>query len=253
MAPTDTRRRILDAALTCFLQDGYEQTTTARVRERSGVSNGALFHHFPSKEAIAGALYVDAIGSFQEGLWQLLDNRPRSLRSALRATIEHQLRWTEEHPDLARFVYMRGHLDWDSPAGAAVVTRNRELAAAFREWMAPLRDRGAIRPMSMLLVSAIVSGPAHSLAQRWLAGMLDASLAGFVDELTDAAWAALRGKPLPARAPAPPLAQGGRVTLELVSEDGRVLAQGHASATLVPVEPHQPEAREPRYTKGTRS
>ena len=65
MASTETRRRILDAALACFLASGYEQTTIARIRERSGTSNGALFHYFPSKEAIAEALYTGAIASFQ--------------------------------------------------------------------------------------------------------------------------------------------------------------------------------------------
>ena len=79
-----TRARILDAALTSFLEAGYEQTTVALIRERSGVSNGALFHHFPTKEAIADALYVEAIASFQDELWQLLARRPRSLRAAQR-------------------------------------------------------------------------------------------------------------------------------------------------------------------------
>src|SRR5689334_4062314 len=98
----------MDAALACFLHDGYERTTIATILERSGVSNGALFHHFPSKDAIADAIYLDAIASFQEGLWALIDRRPRSLRAAVRGAIAHQLTWTEEHPDLARFVYVRG-------------------------------------------------------------------------------------------------------------------------------------------------
>ena len=68
MTITDTRRRVLDVALECFLADGYEQTTIARIRKLSGTSNGALFHHFASKEAIADALYVEAIASFQAGL-----------------------------------------------------------------------------------------------------------------------------------------------------------------------------------------
>jgi Bacterial regulatory proteins, tetR family len=63
----DTRSRILDAALACFVKAGYAQTTIERIRERSGASNGALFHHFPTKEAIAAALYADAIASFQHG------------------------------------------------------------------------------------------------------------------------------------------------------------------------------------------
>ena len=68
--------RILQAALACFVERGYEQTTVARVRERSGVSNGALFHHFPTKEAIADALYVEAMASYQQGLWELLAPAP---------------------------------------------------------------------------------------------------------------------------------------------------------------------------------
>jgi AcrR family transcriptional regulator len=177
VALTGTRRRILDAALKRFLEDGYEQTTIARIRDDSGVSNGALFHHFPAKEAIADALYVETMASFQEGLWELLRGRPRSLRAAVRGTIGHQLTWVEQHAELARFVYMRGHLDWDSPANVELSALNRDIGAAFGEWMRPLVDSGEIRPASMLVVSALVNGPAHAVARRWLAGHLDCRLA----------------------------------------------------------------------------
>jgi len=242
MAPTDTRRRVMAAALCCFLEEGYERTTIARIRVRSGVSNGALFHHFRSKEAIADALYIDAITSFQDGLWELLGKRPRSLRAAVWGTIDHQLRWTERNPDLARFVYMRGHLDWESPAGSILVARNRDLAAAFREWLTPLMQSGEVRPMSMLVITAIVSGPAHSIAQRWLAGQLGRKPTELVDELADAAAAGLRGRPAPVPGSGPGRAargvpaRVGRMTIELVSEDGGVLAHGEATAPLVPAE-----------------
>jgi AcrR family transcriptional regulator len=237
MAPTDTRRRIMDVALACFLADGYEQTTIAAIRKRSGTSNGALFHHFRSKEAIAGALHVQAIASFQQGLWDLVSHKPGSLREAVRAVLEHQLTWTERNADLARFIYARGHLDWDTAAGAELAARNRDLAAAFRTWMAPLVASGEIRPRPMLLTTAIVSGPAHSIAQRWLAGHLDRPLTSFVDDLTEAACAGLAGtaargadhgraaRRVPAR---------GRVTVEVLSDDGSVLAQGQAIAELTP-------------------
>jgi AcrR family transcriptional regulator len=190
----DTRRRILDVALASFLERGYEGTTTALIRERSGVSNGTLFHHFPSKEAIATALHVEAIASFQEGLWELAERRPRSPRAAVRDAVAHQLGWIEEHPDLARFLYMRGQLEPDAAATPELAEHNRKLAAAYAEWLGPLQERGEIRQTSMLVVTAIVTGPGHSIAQRWLAGQLDAPLSSFVDELADAAWAALRGR-----------------------------------------------------------
>lgn len=262
MTQNDTRRRVLDVALACFLADGYEQTTIAEIRKRSGVSNGALFHHFPTKEAIADALYVQAIASFQAGLWDLVSCRPASLRAAVHGAIAHQLTWTEQNPDLARFVYARGHLDWNTAAGAELAALNRDLAAAFREWMAPLVRSGEVRRGPMLLISAVVSGPAHAIAQRWLAGQLDRPLTGFVDDLTDAACAGLRATPADGIAasgtaagntaagntaagaapadgaaagePARPVPARSRVTLELLADDGSVLARGQASAQLSP-------------------
>jgi AcrR family transcriptional regulator len=236
MASLDTRRRVLDSALRRFLEDGYEQTTVARIREDSGVSNGALFHHFRSKEAIADALYLEAIASFQDGLWELIRSRPRSLRAAVGGTIRHQLAWVEQHAELARFVYMRGHLDWESPANVELTVLNRDLAAAFIEWMKPLVESGEIRPASMLVITAMVNGPAHAIARRWLAGHVDSMPSTFAEELTDGACAALRGTRVRTRPARPAIRQRGRVTLELVSEDGNVLAQGHASTELVPVD-----------------
>ena len=255
MTQNGTRQRILDVALASFLADGYEQTTIAAIRKRSGTSNGALFHHFPSKGAIADALHVQGIASFQQGLWELIGREPSSLHAALRSVIEHQLTWTERNADLARFIYARGHLDWDTAAGAELAALNRDLAAGFRRWMAPLVASGEIRPLPMLVATAIVSGPAHAIAQRWLAGHLDRPLTSYLGELTAAACAGLSGTPAPggtgharpapaadgppaaARAggplPAvPPAAASTRVTLDLLADDGTILAHGQATAPL---------------------
>ncbi len=228
------RSRILDAALACFVESGYEQTTIARIRERSGVSNGALFHHFPTKEAIADALHVEAIEAFQQGLWDLLRSPPRSLRAAVIGSISHQLRWIEENGDRARFLYMRGQLDWDSAAAAQLQELNRNLAQAYREWMAPLLEDGQIRPMSIVLLNAIVSGPVHAIARRWLAGALRSPLRAYLDELADAATAALSGTPASSSRQPHSLARQGRIRLELISEDGGVIADGEATAELLP-------------------
>jgi AcrR family transcriptional regulator len=229
-----TRERILEEALACFTELGYEQTTTTLIRQRSGVSNGALFHHFPTKEAIADALYVQAMASYQRGLWELLAQRPRSLRAAVHGTIAHQLDWIERHQDLARFVYVRGHLDWETPAGAELAELNATLATAYRDWMAPWVQSGELRAMSMLMLTAIVNGPAHAIARRWLAGHLDSPLRSYVGELAEAASAALGGVPVSSRERrrAPPPPPRGRIRLELLGDDGSVIADGIATAEL---------------------
>jgi AcrR family transcriptional regulator len=228
-----TRRRILDAALACFTELGYEQTTVSLIRRRGGVSNGALFHHFASKEAIADALYVEAMASFQEGLWAVLRRRPRTLRAGIRATISHQLGWVQDNPDRARFLYVRGHLDWDSPASADLAELNRELAAAYRGWLTPLQQAGKVRPTSIVMLTAIVTGPTHAIARRWLAGHLAQTPDSHLDELTDAACAAL-GSPAGTPARAQASVRHGRVRLELLADDDSVLASGGATVALAP-------------------
>lgn len=59
-----TRRRILDAAVGLFAENGYGDTGLAEVLQRAAVSKGAFYYHFQSKEAVAAAI----IGNFDDRL-----------------------------------------------------------------------------------------------------------------------------------------------------------------------------------------
>ena len=50
-----TRNLIVEAAIACFVELGYAQTTTTAIAERAGLSRGAMLHHFPSKIDIVRA------------------------------------------------------------------------------------------------------------------------------------------------------------------------------------------------------
>jgi len=50
-----TREALLDATIACLVQDGYANTTTARVSERAGLSRGAHLHHFQTRQALLAA------------------------------------------------------------------------------------------------------------------------------------------------------------------------------------------------------
>jgi AcrR family transcriptional regulator len=50
------RQQILDGARACFSRHGYEGATVRRLEESTGLSRGAIFHHYRDKDALFLAL-----------------------------------------------------------------------------------------------------------------------------------------------------------------------------------------------------
>ena len=53
--PANARSKLLDAAMTLVREKGYAATSVDDLCKMAGVTKGAFFHHFPSKEALAVA------------------------------------------------------------------------------------------------------------------------------------------------------------------------------------------------------
>ena len=51
-----TRRRIIDAAIDLFAEEGYGEIGLAEIVKRANVTKGAFYYHFASKEAVAAAI-----------------------------------------------------------------------------------------------------------------------------------------------------------------------------------------------------
>lgn len=58
----DTNSRILQAAIDCFAREGYDASGVAEICETAGVSKGAFYHHFPSKQSLFLALLEQWLG-----------------------------------------------------------------------------------------------------------------------------------------------------------------------------------------------
>lgn len=71
-APTDSRTRLLDAALATIRRKGYAATTVDDLCAAAGLSKGSFFHHFKSKEDLALA----AAQHWSDGTGALFANAP---------------------------------------------------------------------------------------------------------------------------------------------------------------------------------
>ena len=78
-----TRAIILDAALRCFYERGYNNTTTEKVAHEAGVSRGAMLHHFPSRfdliKATVHYLHSQRLELFEEQELEIQENAEHSL------------------------------------------------------------------------------------------------------------------------------------------------------------------------------
>lgn len=74
---------ILDAAIQCFYDIGYNNTTTEKVAAQAGVSRGAMLHHFPSRLELIKAtvlhLHQKRLDLFEEQERQIQKNAKHSL------------------------------------------------------------------------------------------------------------------------------------------------------------------------------
>ena len=65
--PEQTIERILDTASRLFFQKGYDKTTLQDIIDATGLSKGAIYHHFASKEAILIDV-VDRMGEYNSSV-----------------------------------------------------------------------------------------------------------------------------------------------------------------------------------------
>ncbi|WP_045835403.1 TetR/AcrR family transcriptional regulator [Hyphomicrobium sp. 99] len=63
-----TRRHIVDVASKCFRRDGVSAAGIAGIMGEAGLTNGAFYAHFESKEALVREALANALANQQDGL-----------------------------------------------------------------------------------------------------------------------------------------------------------------------------------------
>jgi len=70
----ETHAKILEVSEGLFAQKGYDATGVADICQSAGVSKGAFYHHFPSKQAVFMALMENWLGQLDRELAANLQN-----------------------------------------------------------------------------------------------------------------------------------------------------------------------------------
>jgi AcrR family transcriptional regulator len=107
----DRRELILQAALRLFGSNGYFNTSVHDIRREAEVSIGTIYHYFPSKEAIAKALYRKLVTEMSNDLEQIIAARS-SVRDCSRAIISYLFEKAESSPEEMHFIMYARHQEF---------------------------------------------------------------------------------------------------------------------------------------------
>jgi len=126
----ETRNRILEAALTLFRRQGFENTTMRDIAKEAGVALGGAYYYFDSKDALVMGFYQRA----QEDLATLLESAltgKKGVDARLHAVIDSKFKYFAENRKLLGA--LSAHIDPHHPLSPfSLQTRDiRERDVAF--------------------------------------------------------------------------------------------------------------------------
>jgi AcrR family transcriptional regulator len=193
-ATTPRRQAILDAALAEFTAHGVAGASIEAIRQRSGASVGSIYHHFGDKDGIAGALYLEGLHDYQQGMLSTLA-AAASTREGVETVVHHHLRWIAEHQELARFLLLGRDASVVVSTEWPLRALNRRFFSEVSDWTRPRVQAGELRDLELELLTALWIGPSQELARHWLAGRSQVSLERAAPVLAAAAYRSLTTGP----------------------------------------------------------
>lgn len=106
----ETRRALLDAALTEFAERGFEGASVRRIGERAGLDYTRITYHFKNKAALWRAVAADAFAQM-DAMWEeALQSEPEaSSAEYVRLEVRTFLQFTIEHTEFHHFMLQENH------------------------------------------------------------------------------------------------------------------------------------------------
>jgi len=129
----ERREQILEGARRCFAEHGYEGATVAKLELEIGLSRGAIFNYFPSKEDLFVELAVRDTARMSE-IW-----REQGLEAIVREVMELDPAWLSVYLELFRRVRN------DDDFRERIESRQKEIAPANRARIEKAQRSGEFR------------------------------------------------------------------------------------------------------------
>ena len=136
--------RILDAAKSCFVRSGFQGASMHQICAELGMSPGALYRYFPSKEAIIEAI-TEADRSHEAEMFAAMGENPDVVDGFVKAAIAH-LRYIHESGNAPLFAEIRAESMRNEAIQLTCHQSMGEVQTSFRTYFEAAMRRGEIDP-----------------------------------------------------------------------------------------------------------
>lgn len=106
--PAETRTRIEDEAIRLFAERGFAGTSTRDIAGAVGVTEGALYRHFPSKDAIARDVFLKRYRALAAEI-RAIAGEERAFAPRIHRLVDVLFRMMESDPAGFTFVLLTQH------------------------------------------------------------------------------------------------------------------------------------------------
>jgi AcrR family transcriptional regulator len=152
---------LMDAGAELFAEKGYEATTMTEIASRAGAAIGSLYQFFPSKEALAEALFDRFAERWAASFARIEELAPgRSARELADLFVDHKLRQrTDRDAAIALSDVVAGIVERRKPLGDALRGRIAAILSAGNPALGPNEAAAAaiIVNQIMKMVPALAS------------------------------------------------------------------------------------------------
>jgi AcrR family transcriptional regulator len=176
-----TRERILDAALSVFARKGYHRALVDDIVRASATSKGAVYHHFPNKEAVFLALVDDFAARLAAAVAAEVACRQGAL-AKVEGALTAALTTFADNERLARLILLEA-----VSLGPTYQTKRAEVTDRFASLIQAYLDEavadGSLAPLDTRVATLVWLGAVNEIVVQWLHGAVS-DLAGTIPALT---------------------------------------------------------------------
>jgi AcrR family transcriptional regulator len=177
--------KVMRASIRLFVRQGIDGTTIQDIAREAGVSEGALYRHFKSKDELAWHLFTTHLAEFTTHLFSMVMSQPTA-EQRIRAFVAECFKAFEANRDLFTYLIISEHRELKKYPGTQLHPGHVMLKVIQEGQTA-----GEIKAGDPYILGSLVLGGIIRICVVKIHNAIDGRLTDRVDEVGDLLWSML--------------------------------------------------------------